>query len=179
MLVGSAVLTRRGRVTHFCISKLAIIGSDNGLSPGRRQAIIWTIDLLLLIKPLGINFSNILIETNTFSFKKMLLKMSSGKRCSFCLGLNVLTYFDPTSLGTTDHPVALKQPLQNGQLLMCELISSIFMETSEWAGRTLYTKLKRLWLVSYKGFHTGPIINKVICLYIHPNIWTNYNIGWK
>ena len=30
-----------GRVTHICISKLSSIGS-NGLSPDRRQAIIWT-----------------------------------------------------------------------------------------------------------------------------------------
>ena len=31
-----------GRVTHICVSKLTIIGPDNGLSPGRRQAIVWT-----------------------------------------------------------------------------------------------------------------------------------------
>ena len=29
-------------MTHICVSALAIIGSDNGLSPGRRQAIIWS-----------------------------------------------------------------------------------------------------------------------------------------
>ena len=33
-------LTHWGRVTHICITKLTNIGSDNGLSPGRRQAII-------------------------------------------------------------------------------------------------------------------------------------------
>ena len=33
-------LTHWGRVTHICVSKLTSIGSDNGLSPGRRQAII-------------------------------------------------------------------------------------------------------------------------------------------
>ena len=33
-------LTHWGRVTHICVSKLTIIGSDNGLSPDRRQAII-------------------------------------------------------------------------------------------------------------------------------------------
>ena len=33
------VLTHWGRVTHICVSKLTIIGSDNGLSPGGRQAI--------------------------------------------------------------------------------------------------------------------------------------------
>ena len=45
---------------------------------------------ILLIGPLGTNFSEILIEIHTFSFKKMHLKMSSGKSRPFCLGLNVL-----------------------------------------------------------------------------------------
>ena len=48
--------------THVCVNKLTIIGSDNGLSPGRRQAIIWSNDGILLIGPLGTNFSEILIE---------------------------------------------------------------------------------------------------------------------
>ena len=60
-----------GRVTHICVSKLIIIGSDNGLSPGRRQAIIWTIAAILLIGPLELNFSEMLIKINTFSLKKM------------------------------------------------------------------------------------------------------------
>ena len=84
-------LTHWGRVTHICVSKLTIIGSDNGLSPDRRQAIIWTNAGILLIGPLGTNFSEILIEILTFSFKKMRLKVSSAKRRPFCLGLNVLT----------------------------------------------------------------------------------------
>ena len=36
-----AHLTHWGLVTHICVTKQTIIGSDNGLSPGRRQAIIW------------------------------------------------------------------------------------------------------------------------------------------
>ena len=84
------VLTHWGRVTHICVSKLTIIGSDNGLSPNRRQAIIWTNAGLLLIASLGTNFSEILIEILTFSFKKMRLKVSSAKRRPFCLGLNML-----------------------------------------------------------------------------------------
>ena len=72
-------LTHWGRVTHINVSKLTIIGSDNGLSPGRRQAIIWTNAGILLIGPIRTNFSEILIEINTFSFKKMHLKMTSGK----------------------------------------------------------------------------------------------------
>ena len=83
-------LTHLGRVTHICVSKLTVIGSDNGLSPGRRQAIIWTNAGILLIGPLETNFSQILIEIYKFSFKKMHLKMSSGKWRPFCLGPNVL-----------------------------------------------------------------------------------------
>ena len=86
----STVLTHWGRVTHICISKLTIIGSDNGLSPDWRQAIIWTNAGLLLIGPLGTNFREILIKILTFSFKKMRLKVSFAKWWPFCLGLNVL-----------------------------------------------------------------------------------------
>ena len=83
-------LTHWGRVTHICVSKLTIIGSDNSLSPGRRQAIIWTNAGILLIRTLGTNFSEILSEIHSFSSKKIPLKMSSGKWRPFCLGLNVL-----------------------------------------------------------------------------------------
>ena len=83
-------LTHWGRVTHICVSELTIIGSDNGLSPGRRQAIIWNNAGLLLIESLGTNVSEISIGIQTFSFKKMHLNMSSAKRQPFCLGLNVL-----------------------------------------------------------------------------------------
>ena len=83
-------LTHWGRVTHICVGKLTIIGSDNGLSPERHQAIIWTNAGMLLIGPLGTNFSEILIEIQTFSLKKIRLKMSSAKCCSFRLGLNEL-----------------------------------------------------------------------------------------
>ena len=81
-----------GRVTHICVSKLTITGSDNGLTPGRRQTIIWTNAGILLIGSLGTNFSEILIEIYRFSLKKMHLKMSSGKLRPSCLGLNVLNW---------------------------------------------------------------------------------------
>ena len=77
-------------MTHICVSKLNIIVSDNGLSPDRRQTIIWTNAGLLLTGPLGTNFSEILIGIQTFSFKKMHLKMSSAKGRLFSLGLNEL-----------------------------------------------------------------------------------------
>ena len=74
---------------HICVSKQIIIGSDHGLLPGRRQAIIWTSSEILLIRPLGTNFSEIVIEIYTFSFEKMQLKFSSEKCGPLCLGLNI------------------------------------------------------------------------------------------
>ena len=85
-------LTHWGRVTHICVCNLTIIGQDNGLSPGRQQAIIWTNAGILLIGPWGTNFCEILIGIQAFSFKKMHLKLSSAKWRPFCLGLNVLMH---------------------------------------------------------------------------------------
>ena len=58
-------------MTHIYVGKLTIIGSDNGLLPERGQAIIWTSAGILLTGPLGTNFSEILIEIQTFSLKKI------------------------------------------------------------------------------------------------------------
>ena len=84
-------LSHWGRVMHICVSELTIIGSDNGLTPGRRQAIIWPNVWIALIGPSGTNYSEILIAINIFSFKKIHLKMSSAKCRPFCLGLNMLS----------------------------------------------------------------------------------------
>ena len=59
-------LTRWGRVTHICVSKLITIGSDNGLSPERRHANIWTIAEILLIGNLRKNQSN--LKRNSYNF---------------------------------------------------------------------------------------------------------------
>ena len=91
-------LTHWGRVTHICVGNLTIIGQDNGLSPGRRHAIIWTNAGILLIGPLGTNFSEILIAIEAFSFMKMHLKISSAKWRPLCLGLNVLRYMSSGDL---------------------------------------------------------------------------------
>ena len=84
------LLTHWGRATHICVSKLTIIASDNGLSPGRCQAINWNNAGILSIGLLGTNFSEILIEILTIFFKKMRLKVLSAKWRPFYLGLNVL-----------------------------------------------------------------------------------------
>ena len=86
--ISPSVLTNLDRVAHICVDKLTPIGSDNDLSPGRRQAIIWTNSRISLIGPLWTNFSEILIEIYAFSFKKWIWKCPLAKWGPFCLGLN-------------------------------------------------------------------------------------------
>ena len=87
------ILTHWGRVTHICVGTNTNIGSDNGLSPGRRQVIIWTNAGIFLIGTLETNLNEILIEIRAFSFTKIDLKMSSVKWRPFCLGLNELMIY--------------------------------------------------------------------------------------
>ena len=92
-------LTHWGWVMHICVSKLTIIGSDNGLSPGRRQAIIWTNAGILLIGPNKPQWnlnrdSNIFIQENAFIkvvcemaailFQPQFVKMHTCLHCKHC-----------------------------------------------------------------------------------------------
>ena len=70
-----------------------LVGSDNGLSPDSCQGIIWTNAGIVLIGPWGTYFNEILIKIQQVSFRKVHLKMLSGKWRPFCLGLNVLMIF--------------------------------------------------------------------------------------
>ena len=83
MSVTESRLTHWGRATHICVANLTIIGSDNGSAPGQRQASIWTNAGILSIGPLGTIFNEISIGIQAFPFKRMHLKMSSGKWCHF------------------------------------------------------------------------------------------------
>ena len=84
------ILIHWSRVTHICVNNRNIIGSDNDWSPGRRPALISTNAWIFLIWTPTTNFSEILIESHTSSFKKVHFKISSGKWRPFCPGLNVL-----------------------------------------------------------------------------------------
>ena len=76
-------------MTHICVGSLTIIGSDNGLSHGPREAIIWTNAGILSIGPLGTNYSGILFEIHAFSSRKSI--WTSAKWSPFCPGFNVLS----------------------------------------------------------------------------------------
>ena len=104
-------------MTHICVIKLTIIVPDNGLSPDRRQAIIWINAGIMLIRTPGTNFSEIVSKIHIFSFEKMHLKISSAKLRPFCLGLNVLkrspVYNIKTSVPCIRLPIITKIRLHN------------------------------------------------------------------
>ena len=84
-------LVEAGRVKHKCVDNVTIIGSDNGLLLGRRQAIIWANAWIVLIGHLWTNFSGIFnrnpyifIQEN--AFEKIVCQMTA-----ISLGLTVLT----------------------------------------------------------------------------------------
>ena len=114
-------------MTHICVSKLTIIGSDNGLSPGRRQAIIWTNAGVLLIGTLGTNFNEILNKIHIFSFKKIPLKMSSAKWRPFCLGLNELKEHLPKNQQRPEKLVTLNLPKRIAFYCSCRWTETVSM----------------------------------------------------
>ena len=169
-----AELTHRGRVTQICVNKITIIDSDNGLSPSRRQAIIWTNVGKLLIGPWGTNFSEILIEIHASSFKKLHLKMSSGKRRPFCLGLNVLSKSPAMPQGSF---IALSVCLlQSSAFWGCPLLIQFCLENCEQnvcgGNKTAFLKhdVKYLLLLTHYGPRSGSTLAQVIvCFLTAPN----------
>ena len=144
-------------MTHICVSKLTIIGSDNGLSPDRRQAIICTNAGLLLIGPLGRNFSEILIEILTFSFKKMRLKVSSAKRRPFCLDLNVLRVLS----------------IQQYRRTIASFKFPRYYLNCVWTQNTCFNSLKP----RQNRHHFADDIFK--CIFLNENVWISIKISLK
>ena len=150
MMTLFAYISHWGRVTHICVSKLTTIGSDTGLSPGWCQAIIWTNDEILVIGPLGTNFSEILIEIYIFSFKKMHFKISAAKWHLFLLGLNVLKVSQGWEdwkisqiakfMGPTWDPPGSSRPQMGPMLAPWTLLSEMLYRTSD-SSKALYYQL--------------------------------------
>ena len=101
----------------------AIIGSDNGLSPVRRQAIIWTNDGILLIRTLRTNFSEIRNEIHSFSFKKTHFKMSSAKWRLSRLGLNELILDYSRRCADTTPPYSFVHLWSECYTVLCPLLA--------------------------------------------------------
>ena len=139
-------------MTHICISKQTIIGSYNGLSPGRRQAIIWTNAGILLIGPLGTKFNEILIEIHTFSFKEMHLKIPSGKWRPFCLGLKCVKNNFPANC----------------------FVSKLHLSQDDYTFQAAFLNALRS---RQNGRHFTDDILK--CILLNENVWTSIKIPLK
>ena len=98
-------------MAHIYVSKLNIIDSDNGLSPVRPQAIIWTNVVILLIWPLGTKFSEMLIKILTVSFTKRYFKMSAVKWWPFYFVFDVKKWLR----GTKAHSRVFRAAIVTGR----------------------------------------------------------------
>ena len=145
---------------YICVGKLTIIGSDNGLSPDRHQAIIWTNAGILSIGPLGTKLSEILLAIHIFSFKKMRLKLSSGKWQPCCLGLNLLilimpvrrqaiTWINAGSIISVTDPCNGNLPgsTHKGQWRRALVFSLIWVWTNDWTSSGTACDLKHICLI--------------------------------
>ena len=169
-------------MTYICVSRLTIIGSDNGLSPDLRHAILWTNVGLLLIRPLGTNFIEISIDIRIFSLNKMHLKMSSGKWQPFCLGLNVLNSCFGCALicMVTSYGHGIIDPLwedsTHKRFVMWELIFFVGLNTllnklldCQWSENDLLS-----WWNNAETLYLLPVVCNEQCTRLNKNYRWNY-----
>ena len=149
-------LTHWGRVTHICVSKLTIIGSDSGLSTARRQNVIWAGSGILSMGPVAKNFSEILIEIYIFLLRKMPFKMSSAKWLPCWIGFNV------SSVETTVITRAL-----NLDYLLQEIIISPLFDTKIPISKMYTEKKSQTHIISYRVYACIHVHIFNLCLYIH------------
>ena len=97
------ILTHWSRVTHICVSKLTNIGSDNGLPPSRRQAIISTKCWYIVNWSLGNKFQwnlnqnqYIFIQEN--AFESVVCEMAAILSQPQCVKLSIMCCHIPHML---------------------------------------------------------------------------------
>ena len=88
------------------VSKLTNMGSDNGLSQ------CW--DIMFFIGPLGTNFSEILFEIHTFSFKKMHLKFVFGKMAAILFRPQCIKIRECKPILLPNYPTYMNLYIHNG-----------------------------------------------------------------
>ena len=177
------MLTHWGWVTHIYVCKLTIIGSDNGLSPDRRPDIIWTNAGILLIWTLGTNFSEILSEIHTFSFKKMHLKLSSAKGRSFCISLNVLVVERPQSCAKPSKYILQYQVTSSIYLYnISTIIFQYHVTINEQEYRKKFLKYVNLYVIQNNSETTDKSyvwLVQIICAFrgnLHPRLVKGYSL---
>ena len=156
-------------MTHKCVSKLTIIGSDNGLTPHRCKAIIRTNAGILLTGPLGTNFSEILIKIHIFQFKAIHLKMSSAKCRPLCVKtpqegdpgcffkLNSLWHSDVIWRHRSGSTLVPMKPIETNVDLSSKVVCS--MHPRALSQELLLTYVQKLHFQNYYHYTQGPMSN--------------------
>ena len=111
----SSEWTHWGQMTHICGIKLTIIGYNNGLSPGRPRAIIWTnaiVDCIIRRKKLQWHFNR---NSNIFNHENAFLSEASFGRRVLSLPASVCVSVRPCVnhelvRAITHHPFKLGSP---------------------------------------------------------------------
>ena len=123
-------LTHWGWVTHICVSKLIITGSDNGLSPGRRQAIMWTNAGILLIGPLGKFNQNSNISIHENAIESVVCEMAAILSRPLCVN-NTPALFQIMAWRRPGNK-PLSEPM------MVSLLTHICVTRPQWVNTTLH-----------------------------------------
>ena len=120
-------------MTHICVGKLTIIGSDNSLSTCLHQAIIGTNAGILLSRTFETNFSEILSNIHTFHSRKWVWKRRLWNGGHFVTGLIVI-----------DQVHLIKAQLRTHFYI--DLSLGIKSQRILWA-KHLVLKTERLWII--------------------------------
>ena len=101
-------------MTHICVIDLTSIVSDNGLSPGRRQAIIRTNAGIFLIRPLGTNFREIVIEiSNIFiqenAFESVVFETAAILSRPQCANIDYVACYNKSTSKTNETKAMLSK----------------------------------------------------------------------
>ena len=170
-------LTHWGRVTHICFGNLTIIGSNNGLSPGRCQAITWTNAGILLIGPLWTHFSEIVIEIYKFSFTKKHFKLLSPKWQPFCLGLHVLTpqLYISQRTNWSSCQVLTRSGSAGVNLIRLHMAVGAFVYPVEYRSKNRHRNLLVGQCFSFWWLHGSDIKVQLIYLKYMISIWVHLN----
>ena len=160
-------------MTHICVGKLTIIGSDNGLSPARRQAIIWTNAGILLIGPLGTNFNELLNRIQTFSFTKnalenVICEMASISSRPQCVKNDAKKIAELTHWGLITYICVSDPGTSSFQVMTCHLFSAKPLPEP-----MLINTLRQ----RQDGRHFPDDI--LICIFLNENEWHSIKISLK
>ena len=156
-------LIHSDRVAPICVDNLNIRGSDNGLSPGRHQAIIWThVVNWTLRNKFRWNFnrnSNIFIDENTF--ENVVCEMLSISSRALCVDIQI--YVGDHQHSSLLHPVAntiLFEYMLRRSMYKCQAYIPLHISSTTWNKHKVHALLH--WNILLKTCYPCGV---AVCIY--------------